>query len=1094
MSTTVADLTSITSIAAEDLLHILDASVSNADHKTTVDDLADWILANKTILVSSIANVAGLQAALDLKSDVGHTHSISEVIGLQNALDVKLDATQANISGRIINIKGVTVTIPSVAGGVIDDRIPASTTIGEYLRFVGTDGAIEEVTTTQVKTDLGITNVDNTSDANKPVSTATQTALDLKGDGLSYIGSTLNLLSGTDVLSSVTITSGAGTVDLAVTRAADSITVTNSAGTDAVLLEVTSSLAGLQSPDDYNKLAGIEVNADVTDTENVYSSVGINNLTGSTSDFLNRRGQWITPMTSVTKSSVDAAIGSGTNTTDYYASDKTWKVIPTGGGDVTKAAVDAAIGAFPTGNSGQFYSEQGQFIDVNYDTVENAPVIRNATVETITIAGTRTNVQVPASGTNEFSTITMQNTFVPTPTQYTSTFTSPNTTFTPALVFPAGSQGRQLSLTEADGTLHRFCYLVNGNYRLLDGGLTGTVRLGPVAVATTATVTAAVTIPDQTAGQTITLTGDETGTFSVGDFISPQANNFGAFRGIFVDSITFDGTNTVIVGPSNGATTFNTTSVLRNAGPATEIQGTESSYSYDPDTADAVYSTSVTNQTWTGSNITDYLTQVANSIAALDAAITWDSVVTDNGDGTSSILIDLGTETNIDSSFSIALGTNNMESVVNTDGVPGVGNTVATTVTVIDPEGTEVSSQTFGVSDAADNNVDAVGNFINDAVNNNTESPIDFISEYGSGVLTLQAQEAGNTNPWTIVFNNNGATAANAGNLSTSSVQTGEQINQMDVLSVIDGTTTLLSVSPRLGGVLSSEAFAIVLNSDNFIAADRNGVGYFRGGVNNIIFNNDFDDKDFIINKQGSGVALTYDAGTDTLTADSATTVVGFGGGGTSTTVLGTTGEIDVNTVTDTATVSLSSTITDAIDANTAKVGITTAQATAITNNTAKTGITTAQAGAITANTAKVSFPGFGTTSTTALTGDTNETGTWTPTFTFAGTQGTTTARYTKAGTTVVVTCEVELAAFFLASRFSIVSTSLPFTPTNTTSLAIGTYFMAAAATNLSGISSGIVYASAGTDMYIVDSTTSIPLTGDNLLGYLSFTITYETT
>ena len=43
---------------------------------------------------------------------------------------------------------------------------------------------------------------------------------------------------------------------------------------------------------------------------------------------------------------------------------------------------------------------------------------------------------------------------------------------------------------------------------------------------------------------------------AVGDFISPQANNFGAYRGIFIDSITFDGTNTVVVGPSNGATTF----------------------------------------------------------------------------------------------------------------------------------------------------------------------------------------------------------------------------------------------------------------------------------------------------------------------------------------------------------------------------------------------------------------------------------------------------------------------------------------------------------------------------------------------------------
>ena len=111
----------------------------------------------------------------------------------------------------------------------------------------------------------------------------------------------------------------------------------------------------------------------------------------------------------------------------------------------------------------------------------------------------------------------------------------------------------------------------------------------------------------------------------------------------------------------------------------------------------------------------------------------------------SSITLDLGTETNIDSSFTITGGLNNMNSVVNTDGAPGMGLTVSTTITVLDPEATEVASQTFGVTDANENNVDAVGNFINDAVNNNTETPIDFTSEYGSGVLTLIASEAGNT-------------------------------------------------------------------------------------------------------------------------------------------------------------------------------------------------------------------------------------------------------------------------------------------------------------------------------------------------------------
>ena len=44
---------------------------------------------------------------------------------------------------------------------------------------------------------------------------------------------------------------------------------------------------------------------------------------------------------------------------------------------------------------------------------------------------------------------------------------------------------------------------------------------------------------------------------------------------------------------------------------------------------------------------------------------------------------------------------------------------------------------------------------------------------------------------------------------------------------------------------------------------------------------------------------------------------------------------------------------------------------TEISANKDKTGITTSQANAITANTAKTSFPGLGTTSTTALAGDT---------------------------------------------------------------------------------------------------------------------------
>ena len=768
-------------IAAEDILHILDASTTDdVDSQTTVDAVADWIIANKSVRITGIDDVPGLRAALDSKADIVHTHTVAQVIGLQADLDAKTDVTQAQIIGRNIVLNGKSINVPSSIAGLQDDRIPDTVVVGEYLQFGTTGGGINNITGDTLKGNLALNLVNNTADTSKPVSGPQQDALDLKVDTTTY--TTGQSLQDINILSNgLQINTNTTAISL---------------NTDKISFDTESS----------NKLATIETGADVTDTTNVWSSLGISD-TGSTGRVLSQRGVFVDNSVEVTKSDVDRAIGAGTEGTDYYSSNKTWLPIPTGGGTgtVTKAVIDAAIGASPTGNSGQFYNEQGNFIDVNYDTVENAPIIRNATVETITISGTRTNVQVPASGQSEMSTITMLDSFNPVPTQYTTTFTSPNTTFTPALVFPAGSQGRQLSLTELDGTVHRFCYLVNGNYRLLDGGLSGTVRLGPVAVATTATVTAAVTVPDQTAGQTITLTGDETGTFSVGDFISPQANNFGAYRGIFVDSITFDGTNTVIVGPSNGATTFNTTSVLRNAGPADTIQGTFSNYSYDPDTTDTVYSNAVVNNPWStaGADIETHITRVANSIVALDSGITWDGIITSTtlgGEPASSVTINLGTESNIDSSFTITGGINNMETVVNTDGAPGMGLTVSTTVQVIDPEGTEVASQTFGVSATTDNNVDAVGNFINDAVNSNTETPIDFTSEYGSGVLTLQAAEAGNTNPWTIVINNNGATTENAGNLSTSTVQTGAIINEIDLLSTqrihgINGEIDITSIT-----------------------------------------------------------------------------------------------------------------------------------------------------------------------------------------------------------------------------------------------------------------------------------------------------------
>ena len=1027
MATTVLDLHEIDSIASEDLLHIIDVTRSNEDSKVDIGTLTTYL--NTALSIpQTIASVNGLQAALDGKSDKGHSHTIQQIIGLSSALADKTDVSQAQIIGRDIILNGKSINVPSAIAGTVDPRIPNPVTVGDYLQFDTTGGGVAAITGTVLKNNLQIDAVDNTSDANKPVSIATQTALDLK----------------------------VSTTDLNTSQAAQDVEIAaNTARAAAIALNT---LKNSYPTIDATKLAGIEAGADITDTGNVWSSLGISG-SGSTEQYLTQRGVFTTQATatSVTKSAVDNAIGSGGDATDYYASDKTWRTIPTGsGGGVTKSAVDLAIGASPTGDSGKFYDEQGRFIDVVYESIEAAPIIINRTVESIVLSGTRSNVQARLTGVSEMSVITMQNTFDSSPTQYTTTFTSPNTTFTPALTFPAGSQGRQLSLTEADGTLHRFCYLVNGNYRHLAGGLTGTVRLGPVAVATTATVTAAVTVPDQTAGQTITLAGDETGTFSVGDFISPQANNFGAYRGIFVDSITFDGTNTVIVGPSNGATTFQTTSVLRNAGPATEIQGTIPTFSGDPDTANTVYSSSIpaTEFTTVGVNTSAHLIQVANAFAALETAITTDGIVTDNGDGTSSITVNYNTETNIDSSFTITGGLNNMESIVNVDGAQGE-LAPATTITLTDPEATEVVSFTSSAADTATENVDDIAAQLVLAINNNIETPINFDAEYDQATKTiiLTAESAGNTNPWTIVFDNNGVTGENAGNLGYTSSQTGEVINQIETLSIVGdmevgerishhgdsdtyirfqqsndiinisaGGNVIYTISNTSSFIDAPSAVMRGTNSLTLQSTDASNV-ILQGQPTRTTFNPGRMDRDFIVTgTSATTIPLTYDAGDHTLTTDA--TLVGFGGGadglsitdtvnlnlldgttvlstvvlpssGGTTIIAGTTGEI-VNTVSgDTNTLSLDTAITGAISdnttaiaLNTAKTGITTAQAAAITSNTgktgitveqsnaiiantAKTGITTTQATAITNNTAKVSFPGLGTTSTTALAGDT---------------------------------------------------------------------------------------------------------------------------
>lgn len=173
----------------------------------------------------SISDVSGLQAALDLKQPSGsyaaaiHVHAISDVTDLQSVLDTKQPSGSYAALSHNHTSSNITDFNSSVSG-----LLPVKNVVGSgYINIVSTTGnytvsvtglqpsgsyassvhshAISDVTGLQSALDLkaplanptftgtvsgisksmvGLGNVDNTSDANKPISTATQTALDNK--------------------------------------------------------------------------------------------------------------------------------------------------------------------------------------------------------------------------------------------------------------------------------------------------------------------------------------------------------------------------------------------------------------------------------------------------------------------------------------------------------------------------------------------------------------------------------------------------------------------------------------------------------------------------------------------------------------------------------------------------------------------------------------------------------------------------------------------------------------------------------------------------------------------------------------------------
>jgi hypothetical protein len=187
----------------------------------------------------------------------------------------------------------------------------AAGTVSQYWRGDKTFQTLDKIA-------VGLSNVDNTSDANKPVSTATQTALNAKQDTL-VSGTNVKTINGNSILGSgnLSISGGGGATNLGYTASATNGIVTSDTGTSATIPAGSTTNASLMLPADKSKLDGIATGATANSTDAFLLSRA--NHTGS---------QAISTVTGL-QTALDGkepSITAGT-TSQYYRGDKTFQTL-----------------------------------------------------------------------------------------------------------------------------------------------------------------------------------------------------------------------------------------------------------------------------------------------------------------------------------------------------------------------------------------------------------------------------------------------------------------------------------------------------------------------------------------------------------------------------------------------------------------------------------------------------------------------------------------------------------------------------------------------------------------------------------------------
>ena len=146
----------------------------NAKQDTLVSATNIKTINSTTILGSGNISVAPATAinATAIATGVVDNTEFEYLNGVTSAIQTQIDSKQATLVSAT-NIKTINSTTLLGSGNIAVEPTITATTSADYYRGDKTFATLN-------KTAVGLGNVDNTTDANKPVSTATQTALDAK--------------------------------------------------------------------------------------------------------------------------------------------------------------------------------------------------------------------------------------------------------------------------------------------------------------------------------------------------------------------------------------------------------------------------------------------------------------------------------------------------------------------------------------------------------------------------------------------------------------------------------------------------------------------------------------------------------------------------------------------------------------------------------------------------------------------------------------------------------------------------------------------------------------------------------------------------